>query len=103
MAESHRSGPPASPIARADGADAGAGGTVAAPKLTLLELTDAFTTYGADLDLACGTLRQCAAEIYVLMEARRNGCAETLIDTVLLGIAQRMELAAKLASEEASL
>lgn len=54
------------------------------------------------MDLASGTLRQCAIEIRVLMEAKFNGCADDLLNTALLGIAQRMELAAKLASEEAS-
>jgi hypothetical protein len=68
--------------------------------LPLRELTDAFTTYGADLDLACGTLRQCSEELQVLLQAKQSGCSDALIDSVLLGIAQRMMVAAKLSCEE---
>ena len=71
-------------------------------ELTLLELTDAFTTYGADLDLACGTLRQSADEIQVVLQAMIGGCAHELAYTALRGIAQRMAVAAKLASGEAT-
>ena len=71
-------------------------------QLTLRELSAAFTTYGADLEFACGTLRQCAEELQVLLYAKQAGCGDAIVDSVLLGIAQRMEVAAKLTCEESA-
>ncbi len=70
-----------------------------AKPLTTEALINAFTTYGTDEDLACGALLQCAAELHVVMAAMANGLAEGYTHTALLGIAQRMEVAASLSSK----
>ena len=57
------------------------------------------STYGADYDLAGATLRQCADEIDVVVSAIANGTCDTIIQTGLTGIAQRMVMAARVASE----
>ncbi len=111
MAESRRAAPrrtidraaePRHHGAPVHGDGAQVGSDEAPVRLTVRELTDAFTTYGADLDLACGTLRQCSEELQVLLQAKQSGCSDALIDSVLFGIADRMMVAAKLASEESA-
>ena len=70
-----------------------------APPLALWALTEAVTTYGKDADLAPATLRQCADEIQVVLQAMFNGCANTLVQTALQGIVQRMLLVAKIVAD----
>jgi hypothetical protein len=57
------------------------------------------TTYDADYDLAGATLRQCADELDVVVSAIANGLSDHIVQTVLMGIAQRMVMAARVASE----
>ncbi len=68
---------------------------MADPLITPENVALASTTYEADYDLAGATLRQCADEIYVVMAAMGTDCNEELIKCVLTGIAQRMEMAAR--------
>jgi len=65
--------------------------------ITREDVAIASTTYDKDYDLAGATLRQCADEIEVIVQASLNGCNSSLIHTALLGIAKRMAMAADVA------
>ena len=68
-----------------------------ADAITPEAVATAATTYEKDYDLAGATLRQCADEIQVVVQASLGGCNSSLVHTALLGIAQRMAIAADVA------
>ncbi|MEO7032746.1 MAG: hypothetical protein ABI548_02860 [Polyangiaceae bacterium] len=72
------------------------------PEVTSHRLREGFTTWAADHGIAIGTLKQCAAELHVLHAAMVNGCADSITHAVLVGIAEKMAVAAELAQAEES-
>jgi len=73
-----------------------AGGETA---LTVEDVALAGATYEKDYDLQGATLRQCADEIHVVLQAMENGCNSSLVATSLMGIAGRMVMAARIEEE----
>jgi hypothetical protein len=71
-------------------------------RVSLQRIREGFTTWEADHGIAVGTLKQCAAELQVLLQAMQHGCADHFTHAVLLGIASKMEVAAELAELEES-
>ena len=61
-----------------------------------------FSTWEADHGLAIGTLKQCSAELRVLLSAMQHGCADHITHAVLMGIADKLAVAAELAELEES-
>ena len=69
------------------------------PDVTAEEVALAGATYEKDYDLQGATLRQCADEIRFVLQAMDNGCNSSLVQTALMGVAGRMEMAARVADE----
>ena len=70
------------------------------PTLTPDELNNTLTTYHDDDYLACSMLRQSADEIDVAVYALMHGDDSETVHSLLMGIAQRMRLAAKFADAD---